>query len=124
MCLIGNAQKLLSECMRTDLQNYQRLKNVLGRRFNPVEREVAFRCKCKSRKMNQPQNLHYEMKKHVQFHHPLSLDQANAYAMEYEAFDGSLNRVKKTTISFRARKQHGSHAHVSVASVKSDLRTS
>lgn len=95
MCLIGNAQKLLSECMRTDLQNYQRLKNVLGRRYNPVEREVAFRCKCKSRKMNQPQNLHYEMKKHVQFHHPLSLDQANAYAMEYEAFDGSLNRVKK-----------------------------
>lgn len=50
MCLKGNAQKLLSECTRTDLQNYQRLKHVLGRRFNPVEREVAFRCKFKSKK--------------------------------------------------------------------------
>lgn len=50
MCLKGNAQKLLSECTQTDLQNYQRLKNVLGRRFNPVEREVAFRCEFKSRK--------------------------------------------------------------------------
>lgn len=38
MCLKGNAQKLLSKCTRTYLQNYQRLKNVLGRRFNPVER--------------------------------------------------------------------------------------
>lgn len=50
MCFKGNAQKLLSECTRTDLQNYQRLKNVLGRRFTPVKREVAFRCEFKSRK--------------------------------------------------------------------------
>lgn len=63
MCLIGNAQKLLSECTRTDLQNYQQLKNVLGSRFNRLERKVTFRCEFKSRKvqnarkMNQQQNL-------------------------------------------------------------------
>lgn len=114
-----------------NVRDYARLKSVLGRRFNPVEREVAFRCEFKNRKREKQESAaefgyalrrlalkayphvtysaleaqiidhfihglgHYELKKHVQFHHPLSLDQAIAYAMEYEAFDGSLDHVKK-----------------------------
>lgn len=107
------------------------LEIFFGRRFNPVEREVAFRCEFKSRTREKNESAaefgyalrrlalkayphvtysalesqvidhfihglgHYEMRKHVQFHHPLSLHQAIAYAMEYEAFDGSLNHVRK-----------------------------
>lgn len=38
---------------------------------------------------------HYKLKKHVQFHNPVTLDQAIAHSMEYEAFDGSHYHVKK-----------------------------
>ncbi len=37
----------------------------------------------------------YELKKHVQFGHPRTLDQAIALATEFEALEGSVDRVKK-----------------------------
>ena len=151
MCLKGNAQKLLSECTRLDLEDYQRLKNVLGRRFNPIEREVAFRCEFKTRKREKHETAaefgyalrrlalkaypqvtfsalesqivdhfihglgHYELKKHVQFRHPITLDHAIAYAMEYEAFDGSLSQVRKPSAEIECVTEQGMspmHAHV------------
>lgn len=36
-----------------------------------------------------------ELKKHVQFHHPQTLNQAFAFASEYEAFVGPLDKVVK-----------------------------
>ena len=38
---------------------------------------------------------HYELKKHVQFHHPQTLSQAIAFASEFEAFLGPLDKASK-----------------------------
>ena len=37
----------------------------------------------------------HEMKKHVQFHHPKTLDEAITFAVEYEAFDGPYDITRK-----------------------------
>jgi len=37
----------------------------------------------------------YELKKHVQFHHPQTINQAIAFASEYEAFVGPVDKVMK-----------------------------
>ena len=38
---------------------------------------------------------HHELQKHVQFRHPRTLHEAIGLATEYEALEGSIDRVKK-----------------------------
>ncbi|CAC5390078.1 unnamed protein product [Mytilus coruscus] len=44
----------------------------------------------------------HELKKHVQFHHPQTLSQAIAFASEYEAFLGPVDKIVKPRETFDA----------------------
>lgn len=51
----------------------------------------------------------HEIKKHVQFAHPKSLDEAITLAIEFEAFDGPADSIKKPDDQFsvQAKKKNG-----------------
>lgn len=40
---------------------------------------------------------HHELKKHINFKHPQTLEQAISYASEFEAIEGPLDRIRKPT---------------------------
>lgn len=50
MSLRGSAQRMLGDLTRDQLTNYESLKSVLTQRFNPTERETAYRCEFRNRK--------------------------------------------------------------------------
>jgi hypothetical protein len=50
MSLRGPAQKLLSDLNPIQIHNYQYLLTVLSRRFNPAERETAYRSEFRNRR--------------------------------------------------------------------------
>ena len=113
--------------------NYQCIKQTLINRFNPVERETAYRCEFKSKRRQKGESIedfgyslrkialkaypnvnfsgvethvidqfiqglgNAELKKHVQFHHPQTLDQAISLAVEYESFVGPSDAIRKHT---------------------------
>lgn len=43
---------------------------------------------------------HYELQKHVQFGHPKTLHEAISLATEFEALEGSIDRIKKPSLDF------------------------
>ena len=49
--------------------------------------------------MNQ-KKAHYELQKHVQFGHPKTLHEAISLATEFEALEGSIDRIKKPSVDF------------------------
>ena len=49
MCLRGTAKTMLGDLPSTKLTDYATLKTTLGNRFNPQERESAYRCEFRSR---------------------------------------------------------------------------
>ena len=127
MSLRGTAQKLLGDLTPEQLHSYSELKHTLAQRFNPQEREAAYRCEFRTRcrrKGENPSDFGYalrrlgclafpdiphnarelyvidqfiqglgslEIRKHVQFHHPKTLEAAISLAIEFEAFEGSSN---------------------------------
>jgi hypothetical protein len=131
MSLRGPAQKLLSDLNSDQFTNFELLKETLGRRFNPIERETAFRCEFRNRKQKRQESasdfgftlqrlcslafpgVHSdareiyvidqfinglsrpEIRSHVQFRHPSTIDAAIALAVEFEAFEGSQGILKK-----------------------------
>lgn len=47
---------------------------------------------------------HHELKKHITFKHPKSLEQAISYASEFEAIEGSIDKLRKPTSSVDSEK--------------------
>lgn len=122
---------MLGDLTRDQLTNYESLKSVLTQRFNPTERENAYRCEFRNRKRlpgetvadygytlkrfasrafpTIPVSLRegiiveqyinglgsQEIKRHVQFAHPTSLDRAISLALEVEAFEGVQNNTPR-----------------------------
>lgn len=135
MCLRGTAQKLLGDLPQDQLSDYAKLKSILNNRFNPQERESAYRCEFRSRRRQKgesPTDYGYslrrlgclafpdipsnwrepfiidqfitgvgtpDLRKHISFKHPKTLDSAIALAVEYEAFEGCPG-LRKPTVSF------------------------
>ncbi len=133
MSLRGQAQRLITDLSADQLDNYDTLKDFLSRRYNPAERESAYRCEFRCRRRGKTENApdfgyalrrlagraypntsmdareeiivdHFinglgnlEIKRHVQFNHPRSLDQAISFAVEFEAFEGSQFSNRKVT---------------------------
>ncbi|MCG8047706.1 MAG: hypothetical protein N0E48_19110, partial [Candidatus Thiodiazotropha endolucinida] len=132
--LRGEAQRLLSGLTVGQLSNYYALRQIVSDRYEPKEKDVAYRCQfriCKREKgesasdygyrltrlsqkaypnltLNQLE-IHvldqfitglgnYELQKHVQFGHPKTLHEAIGLATEFEALEGSVDRVKKPSI--------------------------
>ena len=131
MSLRGSAQKLLSDLNPYQINSYTYLVNVLRRRFNPAEREIAFRCEFRNRKQAYSESaadygyalqklcakayptiqtdareiyiidqfinglLKPEIRSHVQYRHPLTIDAAIALAVEFEAFEGTHSILRK-----------------------------
>ena len=129
--LDGTAKQMLSELTMDKIGNYQSIKQALINRFNPVERETAYRCEFKSKRRQKGESIedfgyslrkialkaypnvnfsgvethvidqfiqglgNAELKKHVQFHHPQTLDQAISLAVEYESFVGPSDAIRK-----------------------------
>ena len=129
--LRGEAQKLLGNLSQSQYNDYQTLKSMLSQRFNPKERETAYRCEFRNRrrmKDESPSDFGFalrrlgqkaypsvpysgleahvldqfisglgsiELQKHVQFHHPKTLEAAINLAMEYTAFVGNVDKVVK-----------------------------
>lgn len=129
MSLRGAAQRILGDLTRDQLTNDESLKSVLTQRFNPSERETAFRCEFRNRKRlsgetaadygyslkrlatrafpTVPVSLResivveqyinglgrQELRRHVQFAHPTTLDRAISLALEFEAFEGVQNNT-------------------------------
>ncbi|CAC5402139.1 unnamed protein product [Mytilus coruscus] len=52
ICLRGNAQRVLSELIMSELSDYSKLKSALTQRFCPSEIETAFRCEFRTRRRN------------------------------------------------------------------------
>ena len=133
--LRGEAQKLLSSLTYAQFMDYNTLKRALSQRFNPEEREIAYRCEFKNRKRmknEQPSDYGYilqrlgrkaypnmpysalevhildqfimglgclELQKHVQFHHPKTLEQAINLATEYKAVCKNLDKIVKPALT-------------------------
>ena len=133
--LRGEAQKFIGGLTHAQFSDFDTLKNLLTQRFNPQEREVAFRCEFRSRRRNKgesPSDFGYalrrlaqkafpatpytalevqiidqfilglgsvELQKHVQFHHPPSLEAAINLAIEYTAVVGNLDKVTKPNLT-------------------------
>ena len=131
MSLRGQAQKILTELSVEQFKSYEEVRDFIGRRFNPVERETAYRCQFHNRKQQRQesasdfgyslqrlclqafQNINPEareiylidqfiyglarpeLRSHVQFRHPTSIDAAIALAIEYEAFEASHGILRK-----------------------------
>jgi hypothetical protein len=131
MSLRGPAQKLLSEIKSESLTDYVAVKDLIGRRFNPIERETAFRCEFRNRKQKRHENasdfgyalqrlcsqafpgvsleareiyvidqfinglFRPEVRSHVQYRHPTTIDSAIALAVEFETFEGSQGILRK-----------------------------
>ena len=132
--LRGEAQRLLSGLTVAQLTNYHAMKQVITDRYEPKEKDVAYRCQFRYRKRDKGESAsdygyhlnrlaqkaypnltlnqlevhvidqfitglaNYELQKHVQFGHPKSLHEAIGLATEYEALEGSVDRIKKPTI--------------------------
>ncbi|KAK3083482.1 hypothetical protein FSP39_023762 [Pinctada imbricata] len=135
MCLRGTAQKLLGDLPQDQLSDYAKLKSILNNRFNPQERESAYRCEFRSRRRQKgesPTDYGYalrrlgclafpdipsnwrepfiidqfitgvgtpDLRKHISFKHPKTIDSAIALAVEFEAFEGCPG-LRKPTVSF------------------------
>ena len=131
MSLRGPAQRILGDLTRNQLSNYQSMISVLTQRFNPAERETAYRCEFRNRKRlsgesaadygyalkrlatraypTVPVSLREsivieqyinglgsaEIRRHVQFAHPTSVDRAISLAVEFEAFEGVQNHTPR-----------------------------
>ena len=123
MALKGEALMSLSDLPLSSQSNYELLVDELTRRYNPSEREAAWKLEFRQRERRPNEsvmqygdalrrlaqkafpNMNYgtremwvmdqfnnglgswDMKKHVQFGHPNSLNQAISLAVEYEAFE-------------------------------------
>ena len=132
--LRGEAQRLLSGLTVAQLTNYHAMKQIITDRYEPKEKDVAYRCQFRYRKRDKGESAsdygyhlnrlaqkaypnltlnqlevhvidqfitglaNYELQKHVQFGHPKSLHEAIGLATEYEALEGSVDRIKKPTI--------------------------
>lgn len=57
MSLRGPAQKILSTLNKQDLGNYIKIRDSLGSRFNPKEREAAYSCEFESRRQNRDETV-------------------------------------------------------------------
>lgn len=131
----GEAQRFVGGLTMSQYNDYIILKYLLSQRFNPQEREVAYRCEFRNRrriKGESPSDYGYalrrlgqkafpslpfaalevqiidqfisglgsiEIQKHVQFHHPHTLESAINLAIEYTAVVGNLDRVTKPNLS-------------------------
>lgn len=132
--LRGEAQRLLSGLTVAQLTNYHAMKQIITDRYEPKEKDVAYRCQFRYRKRDKGESAsdygyhlnrlaqkaypnltfnqleihvtdqfitglaNYELQKHVQFGHPKSLHEAIGLATEYEALEGSVDRIRKPTI--------------------------
>jgi hypothetical protein len=56
MSLRRPAQKLLSDLNSDNFKNFELLKETLGKVFNPIERETAFRCELRNRKQKKQES--------------------------------------------------------------------
>jgi hypothetical protein len=166
MSLRGSAQKLLSDIRPDMLTNYEEIKGLLTRRFNPVERETAYRCEFRNRRQKRQESasdfgyaLHRlclqafpgvgqeareiyvidqfinglsrpEIRSHVQFRHPQTINAAIALAVEFEAFEGAQGILKKprfeedsqiNLISDKVPKQPSSHTSRTDSITLSDI---
>ena len=129
--LRGEAQRLLSGLTVAQLRNFDAIKQIISDRYEPKEKDVAYRCQFRYRMREKGENVsdygyhltrlaqkaypnltmnqlevhiidqfitglnNYELQKHVQFGHPKSLYEAIGLATEYEALEGSVDRIKK-----------------------------
>ena len=111
MKLKCEAQKLLRTLTIAQLVHYESLKQALIQRFNPKERQVAYRCEFRNRKRQMNENPvefgsalrrlgrkalevllvdqyimglgSFDLQKYVQLQHPKDLEQAVNLALEY-----------------------------------------
>ncbi|CAC5367719.1 unnamed protein product [Mytilus coruscus] len=114
MCLRGYAQKILSDLTLGQMSDYNALKNVLSQRFNPREGEVAYRCEFRNRRRQNDETVAeygYGLRRLAQqayptirYHkiEPTALSQATAFASEYEAFLGPVDKIVKPRETFDA----------------------
>ena len=129
--LRGPAQRILGDLTRDKLINYEALVAVLTQRFNPAEREMAYRCEFRNRKRQLRETAadygyalkrlatraystvlislresivveqfiiglgSTEIRQHVQFAHPASLDRAIFLALEFKALKGVQNNTHR-----------------------------
>ena len=131
LSLRGTAQEILSELTLGELDNFSAISHALTQRFNPPERETAYRSEFRNNRQKRSQNAseygHYlcklgskafpqipksalelitieqfinslddhELRKHVKFNRPLSLDEAISYAVGFDAFGGEKPAKRK-----------------------------
>ena len=129
--LRGEAQRLLSDMTLSQLSNYQLMKQIIADRYEPKEKDVAYRCQLRYRKREKGESVsdygyqltrlarkayptltlsqldtqvidqfingigNHDLRKHVQFGHPKTMHEAIGLATEYEALEGSADRVRK-----------------------------
>ena len=134
--LRGEAQRLLSGLTLAQLSNDNALKTIISDRYEPKERDLAYRCQFRYHKREKGESAsdygyhlnrlaqkaypnltlnqlevhvidqfinglaHYELQKHVQFGHPKTLHEAISLATEFEALEGSIDRIKKPSLDF------------------------
>ena len=134
MSLRGQAQKLFGELKPSEMNDYEQLKTILTRRYDPQERSVACWCEFRSRRRQKnetPSDFAYalrrlaclaypempydyreinvleqylntvgtsEIKEHVIFRHPKSVDEAISHTVEYEAVKGVQTTPLKPTL--------------------------
>lgn len=154
----GEAQKFVGGLTPSQYNDYSVLKYLLSQRFNPQEREIAYRCEFRNRRRNKgesPSDYGYalrrlgqkafptlsfpaieiqiidqfvaglgsmEIQKHVQFHHPQTLESAINFAMEYTAVVGNLDRVTKPNLTETESARVAKHVNFESCDATSSLR--
>jgi hypothetical protein len=130
MSLQGEALRVLGDLSDETQNDYEALVDELTRRFNPAEREAAWRLEFRNRMRTTSETAmqygyalkrlatkafpsltlsaqeqwvmdqfvtglgNFELRKHVQFGHPNTLNAAISLAVEYEAFDSNAKPKK------------------------------
>jgi hypothetical protein len=133
--LKGTARQILSEISPTITDDFYALKETLRARYNPRERESAYKVEFKTKRRQIGQSVSdyghalrrlaikaypncafgslethiidqfiyglgdVDLRKHVQFNHPSTIDKAIALAVEYESFVGKCDEVRKPNMN-------------------------
>ncbi|KAL4218975.1 hypothetical protein ACF0H5_021561 [Mactra antiquata] len=114
MSLRGTAQKLLCELTPELTSDYDKLKEILMNRFNPPERETAYRCEFRNRKQNRQESASdfgYALQRLCLIAFP----RINAEAREIYVIDQFINGLYRPELRSHVQFRHPSTLHEAIA---------
>jgi hypothetical protein len=114
MSLRGSAQRLLSDLNPGQINNYSYLLTVLGRRFNPAERETAYRCEFRNRKQQKSEtaaDFGYALQKLCVKAYP----SVQSEAREIYVIDQFINGLIKPEVRSHVQFRHPNTIHSAIA---------